>query len=289
MTTKYTTIADYIEQAVKPALEGFARDFDDEQLEGIAHAVLQEEYSNNEVRYVIPDTATPDLIRQMARLDSTEFYWDRDQAIQLAIIPLLGDFVDDFDVDAIADEILDEGQIGSEYRLWVRDDLTDDAITEILQKHDRGPREDVKDPERFIISPSQSTNGREAWQGTIRELVEEEGLYSQFVEALRFPRNGKPAYEDIYRDMTYSALCDVLDDPDTIITTMTGDQTKRLLDLQADVQRLEEETDRARRERDVLAHDLIEAGMTRYQIARQLNMSDTAVKKMVDRVKDSRA
>lgn len=290
MTTKYTTIADYINQAVKPALENFARDFDDEQLENIARAVLQEEYTDNKVRYVVPDTATPDLIQQMARLESTELYWNRDQAIQLAILPLLGDFADDFDVDAIADEILDDGPIGSEYRVWVRDDLTDDAITEILQEHDTSLNKAVRNPDRFIISPKQIANGFGAWQGTIRELVEKHHYFGRFIEALDIPDgdDDDPDYEDVYQAMTYKALCQVLDDPNTIVTNMTGNQVDHLLELQFDVQRLEAQTDNARYRRDLLAHKLIEAGMTRYQVAKQLGMSDTAVKKMVDRVKDNK-
>lgn len=58
-------------------------------------------------------------------------YATRQDAIELEIMPALGDFADDFDIDAIADEALDSDSSG----YWIR--VSPEEFYKIASKYDR--------------------------------------------------------------------------------------------------------------------------------------------------------
>ena len=71
-----------------------------------------------------------------------EFYDWIEDVIELEVIPILGDFVEDFDLEGIAREITetvqtfnDDGIATSNPRMKVRE-LTQEELNEILMRHD---------------------------------------------------------------------------------------------------------------------------------------------------------
>jgi len=62
-------------------------------------------------------------------MDFVEKFSSRQDAIELLILPALGDFVEDFDVEAIADEVLDYRDGG------FTSVVDDEEFWEIVQKH----------------------------------------------------------------------------------------------------------------------------------------------------------
>ena len=63
--------------------------------------------------------------------EPTEYYGAADYAVQHVIIPFLGDFANDYDIDGIASEVLDVDVTGTGVRVYVRD-----ITPEILEKYD---------------------------------------------------------------------------------------------------------------------------------------------------------
>ena len=62
-------------------------------------------------------------------MDFVQQFSSRQDAIELLILPALGDFVEDFDVEAIADEVLDYRDGG------FTSVVDDEEFWEIVQKH----------------------------------------------------------------------------------------------------------------------------------------------------------
>lgn len=58
-------------------------------------------------------------------------YSTRTEAIEMEILPALGDFADDFDIEAIADEVLDSDKDG----YWMNVNIHE--FYEIAAKHDK--------------------------------------------------------------------------------------------------------------------------------------------------------
>lgn len=65
------------------------------------------------------------------------FYTDKSEAIYREIIPILGDFVEDFDIDAIADRVLIGVGEGVHYRIIRDPDIDEDELWDIIEANDR--------------------------------------------------------------------------------------------------------------------------------------------------------
>ena len=60
----------------------------------------------------------------------------REDFIQLQIMPILGDYADDFDIDAICDEVSDyDERDGYVWKAEYDGDI--DALNEVLSRHDK--------------------------------------------------------------------------------------------------------------------------------------------------------
>lgn len=65
----------------------------------------------------------------------TNTYTTKTDAIEQHLLPILGEHADDYDIDAIADEIFTGTGEGTNYRIVPRD-LDQDKFNEILARHD---------------------------------------------------------------------------------------------------------------------------------------------------------
>ena len=64
----------------------------------------------------------------------TNTYTTKTDAIEQHLLPILGEHADDYDIDAIADEIFTGTGEGTNYRLAPRN-LDQDELNEILARH----------------------------------------------------------------------------------------------------------------------------------------------------------
>ena len=64
----------------------------------------------------------------------TDTYATKTDAIEQHLLPILGEHADDYDIDAIADEIFTGTGEGTNYRIVPRD-LDQDEFNEILARH----------------------------------------------------------------------------------------------------------------------------------------------------------
>lgn len=65
----------------------------------------------------------------------TDTYATKTDAIAQYLLPIIGEHADDYDIDAIADEIFTGTGEGTNYRLAPRN-LDQDELNEILARHD---------------------------------------------------------------------------------------------------------------------------------------------------------